>query len=119
MSILTQIGDGDAALLYACALSEGGKLALARAGETLKFSAERCEKAAGLLVLYGLGRDAAQPPPRPEISVSPGELLKSRREDAAFRGLVHHAECMFGRVLRQRELETLHSVYTELNLPPG
>lgn len=118
MATLTQIGDGDAALLYACALSSGGRLPLEQAAETLKISAERCEKAASLLVLYGLGRDAALPPPRPEVSVSPGELLKSRREDPAFRGLVNHAECMFGRVLRQRELETLHSVYTDLNLPP-
>ncbi len=117
MGLLTQAADGDAALLYACARAAGGSVALKEAAETLRMSEERAQKAASLLVLYGLGRDGAQPPPRAEVAVPPGELLKTQREDAAFRGLVSHAECMFGRMLRQRELETLHSVYTELNLP--
>ena len=117
MGRLTQAADGAAALLYACALAAGGDASLKDAAETLHMTEEQVQKAASLLVLYGLGRDAATPPPRAEISVPPGELLKARREDAVFRGLVSHAEGAFGRVLRKSELETLHSVYTELNLP--
>ena len=64
---------------------------------------------------------AMQPCPRRarrRSTAVPGRyLLKLQREDVAFRGLVGHTESMLGRVLRRRELETLYSVYTELNLP--
>ena len=117
MQLLTQAADGDAALLYICALAAGGSVALKTAAETLRMDEDRAQKAARLLVMYGLGRDAALPPPRGEINVVPEDILKLQREDVAFRGLVGHTESMLGRVLRRRELETLYSVYTELNLP--
>lgn len=117
MQLLTQAADGDAALLYVCAMASGGAVVLKDAAQTLRISEDRAQKAAQLLVMYGLGRDAALPPPRGEINVTPDEILKTQREDVAFRGLVGHTESMLGRVLRRRELETLYSVYTELNLP--
>ncbi len=117
MQLLTQAADGDAALLYACAAAAGGTIALKTAADTLRMDEERTQKAARLLVMYGLGRDAALPPPRGEAEADPGDILKLQREDVAFRGVVRYTENMLGRVLRRRELETLYSVYTELNLP--
>ena len=64
MQLLTQAADGDAALLYACAAAAGGTIALKTAADTLRMDEERTQKAARLLVMYGLGRDAALPPPR-------------------------------------------------------
>ncbi len=117
MALLTQAADGDAALLYACAQAAGGTAVLCDAAETLRMQPGRVEKAANLLVLYGLACDAALPPPAEQREAAPEDMLATQRTDAAFRGLVKHTECMLGRVLRRRELEALHGVYTELNLP--
>lgn len=119
MQALAQLRDGDAALLYAfLAAQEEEGAALALAEQKLGLSKAALEKAAQLLLVWGLvSRRRATPPPRQEGAYPSAQLAEAREHDAAFHGLCCYLEGELGRILNRQELETLLSVRDSLNLP--
>ena len=118
MAALAQLRDGDAALLYALAVSCDGGCTLQQAAQTLDLSPDRVKKASQLLLVYGLAVNHTAPPPRTEMNYPAQELVAARSGDAAFSGLCDYFEASIGRILNRRELETLLNVYQALALPP-
>ena len=119
MQALAQLRDGDAALLYAfLAAQEEEGAALPLAEQKLGLSKAALEKAAQLLLVWGLvSRRRATPPPRQEGTYPSAQLAEAREHDAAFHGLCCYLEGELGRILNRQELETLLSVRDSLNLP--
>ena len=118
MAILARLRDPDAALLYAFAASRPQGSTQAEAAAALDWDEGRTDRAAQLLLVYGLAARRHLPPPREETSFLPQELSAARERDPAFAGLCSYFERAQGRILNRRELETLLSVHESLGLPP-
>ena len=118
MAILARLRDPDAALLYAFAASRPQGCTQAEAAAALDWDEGRTDRAAQLLLVYGLAARRHLPPPREETSFLPQELSAARERDPAFAGLCSYFERAQGRILNRRELETLLSVHESLGLPP-
>lgn len=118
MAILARLRDPDAALLYAFAASRPQGCTQAEAAAALDWDEGRTDRAAQLLLVYGLAARRHLPPPRQETAFLPQELSAAREGDPAFAGLCSYFERAQGRILNRRELETLLSVHESLGLPP-
>ena len=115
LAAIAESKNPDAALLYAMAAASGGRIVLGQVTDRLDWDELRVEKAANILLLC---KAAVLPPPPLSPVLPPEEMLRSKRKDPAFEGLCSFYESTQGRILRRSELETLLSIYQQLNLPP-
>lgn len=118
MAALVQLKDPRAALLYACLAANPEGCSLEQAAAQLEYSPEEAQRAAQLLLVYGLAADRPKPPPRQKPAFPPQELAQARTADPAFAGLCDYFEITKGDILNRTELETLLNVYQALALPP-
>ena len=72
--------NGDAALLYAFCLAQGGLGDADRAMEALGFDRDRLQKAYEVLRLYGIAESGAKPP-REEHQYTPEQLIAAKNSD--------------------------------------
>ena len=113
-------GDGDAALLCLALLRHGDT---EKARKTLRWTAERVEKAWS--VLAGLGLVAGQTAPAPEQapleSEGPPDYLRAdilnAMEEPSFHGLYQTVERRLGKKLSDTDLKSLYEIYDFLALP--
>lgn len=116
-ALVAEAKESGAALLFAYLVACGGSAVMPQPHQ-LGMTPEELERAAKLLVLYGVCADSAMPShPRKEIDYHPAELREARTGDKAFSGLCEYYEAALGRMLRKSELEILFSVYDSLSMP--
>lgn len=114
--------DGSAALVYlALQRSDGQPVSPAALG----LSEAAYEAALRTLARLGVVRDAqapARPQPLPPAEELPQytaeDLIRRTREDQTFRGVLQHAEQLYGRKLSTPETRTLLGIQDYLGLPP-
>ncbi len=117
MPALVATKNPDAALLYAFAVSSGGKCTMEQAKTALEMTEKRVLSAMLTLCTNNIAHTGCAPPPEQEISYHPSELARAREGDSVFTGLCNVMERALGRTMRKSELETLYSVYDKLNMP--
>ncbi len=118
LTVLAQLKDPYAALLYAYLAANPEGCPPQQAAVQLNYSEEQFQRAVQLLLVYGLAADRQAPPPKQETVYPPQELAQARKADPAFSGLCDYFEATKGDILNRRELETLLNVYQTLALPP-
>ena len=114
--------DGNAALVYlALQRAGGGPLNPAGLGLT------EARYAAALKTLERLGILKGAEPPKKEAPLPPADelpqytaedLVRRTREDQTFRGVLQHAEQLYGRKLSTPETRSLLGMQDYLGLPP-
>ena len=114
--------DGNAALVY-LALQRSGGAPVSPAA--LGLSEE--QYAAALKTLERLGILKGTEPPKKEVPLPPAEelpqytaedLVRRTKEDSTFRGVLQHAEMLYGRKLSTPETRSLLGMQDYLGLPP-
>lgn len=114
-------GEGDAALLCLALLRHGDA---EKARKTLRWTAERSEKAWSVLAQLGLvaAEKAPEPAPAPLEPEGPpdylrADILKAMEEEPAFQGLHQAVERRLGKKLSDSDLKGLYEIYDFLALP--
>ena len=107
--------NGDAALLYAFCLAQGGLGETDRAMEALAFDAGRLEKAFEVLRLYGIAESGAKPP-REDHQYTTEELIRAKNSDPVFAGLCVFLETALGRGLKKSHYDCLYAMYDTLDM---
>lgn len=110
--------NGDAALLYAFCLAQGGLGDSQRAGEALGFDPRRLEQAYEVLKLYGIAESGAKPP-RTETTYTAEQLIAAKNGDPLFAGLCVFLETALGRGLKKSHYDCLYTMYDTLDMPSG
>lgn len=110
--------NGDAALLYAFCLAQGGLGESSRAGEALGFDGDRLEKAYEVLKLYGIAESGAKPP-REDHQYTTEQLIAAKNSDPVFAGLCVFLETALGRGLKKSHYDCLYAMYDTLDMPSG
>ena len=116
-AMLVRANSGDAALLYLYVTSNGNSCLLSKAKDDLKFDESRLEKAANILLMYGIVSEEGAMPPKAVKPADPEELASLREGDGDFRNLCNYLEGALGRILRRNDLEALCTVHYDLGLP--
>ena len=115
-AVLSRISDPDAALLYLYLNSHGGKAVLSAACDYLRIPESRIARAFEVLIMHGVAANDGSVPVKAPPAPDPEELAFLREGDEKFRGVCNYFEGAQGRILRRSELETLCSVYYDLNM---
>lgn len=110
--------NGDAALLYAFCLAQGGLGEKGRAAEALGFDPDRLQKAFEVLRLYGIA-ESGDKPPRAENQYTTEQLITAKNSDPVFAGLCVFLETALGRGLKKSHYDCLYAMYDTLDMPSG
>lgn len=118
---LVEAGDGDCALLYLALLEAGGDGG--KAGQRLRWPADRLDRAFGRLAQLGLSEGRPQAAPEPPAvqerlpEYSRGDVMDAMEREPEFMGLYREVERLLNRALSDNDLKCLYTIYDYLALP--